>query len=225
LWLVDLVFPQRCAGCGTALQGASPVLCAACICALRPVPAPLCARCGAPVAWPVSRCRECAGRRLAFASARAAFLYTPTLRGLVRAWKERGARGAAQLAADLACGVLEPPASVDAIVPVPADPGRLLERGHHPPQRLAAALARRWELPLEEALERARAVPRQASLPREQRRQNVRGAFRPAGPVPRRVLLVDDVYTTGATANAAASALRRGGARHVDVIAFARAIR
>jgi predicted amidophosphoribosyltransferase len=223
LWLVDLVFPQRCASCGRGVHG-SPVLCDACTAALRPVPAPLCARCGAPVAWPVPRCRDCAGRRIAFVSARSAFLYTPTLRGLVRSWKERGVRGAGQLAADLVCGVLEPPA-VDAIAAVPADPGRLLVRGHDPPGRLAAALAVRWELPLVVALERTRSVPRQTSLPGAERRRNLQGVFRPAGTAPRRVLLVDDVYTTGSTANAAASALRRGGASTVDVVTFARVIR
>jgi predicted amidophosphoribosyltransferase len=223
LWLLDLVFPQRCAGCGRGVRG-SPVLCEPCTGALRPVPAPLCARCGAPVAWPVPRCRDCAGHRIAFASARSAFLYTPTLRGLLRAWKERGVRGASQLAADLVCGVLEPP-PVDALVAVPPDPGRLLERGHHPPARLAAALAAHWQLPLVEALERTRAAPRQASLPREERRRNLRGVFRTGTPLPRSLLLVDDVYTTGSTANAAASALRRGGAGTVHVITFARAIR
>lgn len=223
LWLVDLVFPQRCAGCGRGVAG-SPVLCETCAAALRPVPAPLCARCGAPVAWAVPRCRDCAGRRIAFASARSAFLYTPTLRGLVRAWKEQGVRGAAQLAADLVSGVLEPPA-VDVVAAVPPDPRRLLERGHHPPGRLAAGLAARWELPLVEALERTRSVPRQTSLPGAERRRNLSGVFRPAASVQGRVLLVDDVYTTGSTANAAASALRRGGAKSVDVITFARAIR
>jgi ComF family protein len=202
----------------------SPVLCAVCTGALRPVPAPLCARCGAPVAWPVPRCRDCAGRRIAFASARSAFLYTPTLRALVRSWKERGVRGAAQLAADLVCGVLEPPPA-DAIAAVPPDPGRLLERGHHPPGRMAEALAARWELPLVQALERTRGVPRQTSLPAAERRRNLQGVFRATGTAPRRVLLVDDVYTTGSTANAAASALHRGGTAIVDVITFARAVR
>ena len=117
------------------------------------------------------------------------------------------------------------PPAVDAIAAVPADPGRLLERGHHPPGRLAAALAARWELPLVEVLERTRSVPRQTSLPGAERRRNLSGVFRPTGSVPGRLLLVDDVYTTGSTANAAASALRRGGAGAVDVITFARAIR
>jgi predicted amidophosphoribosyltransferase len=110
-------------------------------------------------------------------------------------------------------------------VPVPSDPDRILERGHHPAGRLAAELARRWELPLRPLLVRPRAAPRQRGLAQLERRRNVGGAFAPAGSPPTRVCLVDDVYTTGATANAAASALRKAGARRVEVITFARAIR
>jgi predicted amidophosphoribosyltransferase len=72
---------------------------------------------------------------------------------------------------------------------------------------------------------RKRAVPAQRGLSLVERRRNVRGAFRPSGRAPPRVVLVDDVYTSGSTANAAASALRLGGARHVTVITFARAVR
>lgn len=223
LWLVDLLFPHRCVGCGIGCDGGS-VLCSGCLSGLRPVPAPLCARCGAPVAWAVPRCRDCVHRRTGFVSARSAFLYTPTLRALVKAWKAQGVRSVASLAGDLACGVLETP-PVDALVPVAPDPGRLLERGHHPPARLAAALARRWDLPVVECLGRSRSGPRQASLPREERRGNVRGVFVARGALPRRVALVDDVYTTGATAASAAAALRRGGAEEVHVLTFARAIR
>jgi predicted amidophosphoribosyltransferase len=74
-------------------------------------------------------------------------------------------------------------------------------------------------------LVRVRGSPRQRALTRTERRRNVAGAFRPAGLAPSSVTLVDDVYTTGATANAAASALRKAGARHVEVVTFARTIR
>jgi predicted amidophosphoribosyltransferase len=223
LWLVDLLFPQRCVGCGCATPGAQP-FCEACLGAFRPLPGPLCACCGAPVAWAVPRCRGCAHRRVSFASARSAFLYTPSLRGFVAAWKERGIRGLAEVAADLTCGVLEP-VRAQAIVPVPPDPGRLLRRGHHPPEQFAAHLGARWELRLCRSLVRCRSIPRQASLPRDERRRNVRDAFAVRGAVPGHVLLVDDVFTTGATASAAAQALRRAGAIRVDVVTFARAVR
>jgi predicted amidophosphoribosyltransferase len=108
---------------------------------------------------------------------------------------------------------------------VPADPDRRLRRGHHAAERLAAELAALWALPLEPLLTRARGSPRQRGLTQVERRRNVAGAFRATGPVPSRVVLVDDVYTTGATASAAASALRKSGARSVEIVTFARAIR
>lgn len=112
-----------------------------------------------------------------------------------------------------------------ALVPVPADPDRMLERGHHPAGRLADELGRRWELPVLATLVRPRAGPRQRGLALAQRRSNVRDAFAASARSPGRVCLVDDVYTTGATASAAASALRKGGARNVEVVTFARAVR
>ena len=72
---------------------------------------------------------------------------------------------------------------------------------------------------------RTRSVPHQRGLSRGERRRNVAGAFRPAAESPARVALVDDVYTSGATVAAAASALRKGGARRVDVVTFARVVR
>ncbi len=83
--------------------------CPRCTASLPRLTGTLCARCGAPVAWPVERCRECAGRRLAFASARAAVEYDEAVRALVSAWKERGLRGIATLAASLADEVVARP--------------------------------------------------------------------------------------------------------------------
>jgi predicted amidophosphoribosyltransferase len=107
---------------------------------------------------------------------------------------------------------------------VPADRGRRAERGHHPAERLARALAERWGLPCEPLLTRTRPARRQRGLSLAERRRNVAGAFA-ARPASDTVVLVDDVYTTGATASAAASALRGSGASRVDVVAFARTIR
>lgn len=186
----------------------------------------LCRRCGAPTLWPVERCRECAGRRLAFHTARAAVAYTDAARHLLAAWKEHGLRRAATVAAELVVERLEHPAA-HVITYIPPDPTRLLSRGHHPAEQLARELARRWCLPEASLLVRAgsRASTRQTGLPRAERLRNARGAFVTVAETPGRVLLVDDVYTTGATVSAAATALRRAGARQVDVVTFARTVR
>jgi predicted amidophosphoribosyltransferase len=213
--LLDLLLPRRCAGCGAPGED----VCGGCEAALRRIRPPLCALCGAPAAWPVARCRECAGRRLAFASARAAVEYDPVI---VPAWKERGLRGIALLAADLVAEVVPRPEG--ALVPIPPDPERQLRRGHHPAGALARELAARWQLPVARALSRPRAGQPQRGLSLAARRRNVASAF-VASVAPRAAILVDDVYTTGATASAAAAALRRAGARRVEVVTFARAIR
>jgi ComF family protein len=199
-------------------------LCAACLGSLPRIEPPLCERCGTPTAWPVRRCRECTGRRLAFTSARSAVHYDDAVRALVAAWKERELRGLAAAAVSLVVEVVPPPA-VDAVAFVPADPDRSLGRGHHPPQRLARALASHWELPLTSPLRRRRAAKRQRGLSRAERRRNVAGVFTTKAPAPRTLALVDDVYTSGATANAAASALRKAGALRVEVVTFARVVR
>jgi predicted amidophosphoribosyltransferase len=218
--VLDLLLPQRCLGCGSG----GSVLCTACAAALPRLGPTLCERCGAPTAWPVRRCRECAGRRLAFASARAAVAYDGAVRNVVAAWKERGLRRLAAVAAEVVVEALPRP-SVAVLCFVPGDRDRSLERGHHPAQRLARELGRRWELPVEPLVRRARPTPRQRGLKLADRRRNVAGAFAAAARAPAAVGLVDDVYTSGATANAAASALRKAGARRVEVLTFARAVR
>jgi predicted amidophosphoribosyltransferase len=217
--VLDLLLPQRCLACGAS--GAQ--LCPGCRDALPRLEPPLCARCGAPTAWPVRRCRECAGRRLAFVSARAAVAYDDRVRRIVAGWKERGQH---RLAAEAAIVVGErlPRPGAALVTFVPAEPDRRLRRGHNPAEGLAAALADRWELPCAPLLARTGGRRQRGSSVAE-RRRNVGGVFRPAAPVPPRVALVDDVYTTGATASAAASALRSAGARRVEVVTFARALR
>jgi len=200
------------------------MLCAACHDGLRRLHGPMCARCGAPTAWAVSRCSECAGRRISFATARAAVAYDRQTRPLVAAWKERGLRCLTGIAADLVTEVVRPP-PILALAPVPADRDRTLWRGQGSAEALAHVLGESWRLPVVTTLSRARPTARQRGLDRAARRKNVRGAFGSAGPVPARIGLVDDVYTTGATVLAAATELRRNGAREVHVVTFARAIR
>jgi predicted amidophosphoribosyltransferase len=219
--LLDLILPVRCVVC----DAAGEQLCRACRDGLPRLRPPWCHRCGAPTAWPVARCRECSGRRLAFASARAAVEYDDGVRRLIRGWKERGLRKLGAATADEIAYTLSPPDGAAAITFVPPDSARRLERGHHPAERLARELGDRWALPVLPLLGRTRPIPRQRGLSLAHRRRNVAGAFAPARRAPTRVVLVDDVYTSGSTASAAATALRTCGARRVDVVTFARAVR
>jgi predicted amidophosphoribosyltransferase len=172
----------------------------------------------------VQRCRECAGRRIAFASARAAFVYAGPVRPFLRRWKEGGLRPLATLAAGLVAGQVPRPAA-DLITYIPPDGDRSLRRGHHPAEGLARELGRLWEIEVAALLVRTRRVSRQTGLPLADRRRNVRGAFAAARRVGGTILLVDDVYTTGATASAAATALRRAGAARIEIVSLARAVR
>src|SRR5712691_570770 len=104
--MLDLLLPQRCVVCG--LRGTQ--VCAACLALLPRIEPPLCERCGTPTAWPVRRCRECSGRRLAFASARSAVHYDDAVRALVAAWKERELRGLAAVAVSVVIEVVPLPA-------------------------------------------------------------------------------------------------------------------
>jgi predicted amidophosphoribosyltransferase len=117
-----------------------------------------------------------------------------------------------------------PRPACDVVAFVPADGSRRLERGYHPAGRLAAEVAALWALPCEPLLRRTGSSRRQRGLSLVERRRNVRETFRSAA-ASGHVVLVDDVYTSGATVDAAASALRAAGVVRVDVLTFARTIR
>lgn len=151
-------------------------------------------------------------------------MYDERARVLVCAWKEGGRRRIAQTAAELVLETVPRP-EVEALAHVPGDPERARERGSVPPRALARSLAEPWGLVALDLLRRTGRVPRQRGLGLAERRRNARGSVAPLGRAPAAVCLVDDVYTSGATADACATALRRAGARRVEVVTFARAVR
>ena len=218
--MLEVLLPQRCAVCTRP----GSALCGACCSSFVRLAPPVCERCGSPGAWPVARCVECAGRRLGFATARGAILYDARAKAFVRSWKEHGRRDLARLAAELVVAAM-PRLDADAITFVPGDRDRGLKRGHSPPERLAHELGAMWDLPAESLLLRLKPTPRQRGLGLQERRRNVAGAFGAIADVPRRIVLVDDIYTTGSTVSGCAAALRKAGAQRVDVVALARAVR
>jgi ComF family protein len=151
-------------------------------------------------------------------------VYEERARAFVGAWKEHGRRDLAREAAALVVESVARPVG-DAVCHVPGSRDRTLRRGDVTARALATELARLWDLPLTPLLRRRGSERPQRGLSHVERRSNVRRAFVASGSAPRRICLVDDVYTTGSTAAACATALRRAGAVRVDVVCFARAVR
>ncbi len=218
--LTETLFEPRC----TACDAPGTPFCGRCALGLEPVGSPMCARCGLPFpdAGADRLCAVCVRRPPAFARARAAYLYGGPLEEAIQRMKY-GRRP--ELAADLARllrATLPPPA--DLVVPVPLHPRRLAERGFNPAVLLFRPWARDLRLPFApRLLRRLRPTPAQAGLGLVERRRNVRGAFAARRRVDGlRLVLVDDVMTTGSTAHACAVALRRAGARSVVVLTLAR---
>jgi ComF family protein len=218
--LLDLVYPPRCAACGEPVR--EEPFCDGCAAAVDPVP-PGCARCGQPGPDPL--CGACRAAPPAFDSVRAGGLLGGPLADAIHALKYQGRPA---LARPLGAWLLaRAPLATDAfVVSVPLARARRVERGYDQAALLADALAgaaggRRR---LRAALRRVRETPPQVGRTRAERAMNVAGAFeaRPAV-AGRDLVLVDDVVTTGATADAAARALREAGARSVAVVALARA--
>jgi ComF family protein len=233
--VVDLVLPLQCLSCG-AVTGGEGALCAPCWSRVNFISAPICAACGYPFAFgtaaPQVLCGPCSRRRPVFDRARAVFVYDDASRGLVVGFKHADRTFAAPaFGAWLARAGAELVGDGDVIVPVPLHRWRLAARRYNQAALLAQSLARyTGGACAVDALRRLRPTPSQGGLGRLARARNVRGAFA----VPpsrrglvdgRRVLLVDDVLTTGATVEAASRALLAAGARAVDVLTLARVVR
>jgi ComF family protein len=214
---LDLLVPPVCASCGLPGQG----LCDACRDRLVVPPEPLCSRCGHPTEFSVPSCAECPPK---VSWARQAVLYRGPAPLLVTALKDRRRRALAAVIADLmADGIPLPGGAI--LVPVPLSPRRQAERGFNQSLLIARDLAARCDGRVVDALQRVRPAPPQRGASASDRTRQVAAAFRarPNVPVPRDVIIVDDVHTTGATLAACARALRRAGAQDVGAVCFARA--
>lgn len=224
---LDILLPPRCLGCGDGLADHGR-LCAGCWSGLAFITEPCCDACGYPFEHVLpggGLCGACTARRPPWRRGRSALVYDDASRDLVLAFK-RGDR--TELAGPLAAMMVQTGsgllAGCDLVLPVPLHRGRLFARRYNQSVLLSRAIARTASLDhAPDLLLRVRPTVSQGGLDRRQRQRNVRGAFRLRRPVDgRRVLLVDDVLTTGATAAAATRVLLAGGAASVDVLTLAR---
>jgi ComF family protein len=232
--LLDLVLPPRCPGCRTIVDGDGRY-CLTCWQQLQFITAPMCACCGTPFAHdlgPAAECGACLAGPPKFTTARSALIYGGPARATLLAFKHGDREHLARIMAPhmaRAAGPLLAEQADSVIVPVPLHRWRLWRRGFNQAALLAQALAKASGTALAiDALERAKATPMSMGLGRKARVANVRGAFRVRHRDQvrgKRIILVDDVLTTGATAEACARVLRRAGAREVHVLTFARVVR
>lgn len=227
--LLDAALPPHCLTC-EALVSAQGTQCAACFARLNFIAAPFCQGCGVPLPFAAApRCEACEAQPHRFTAARAALLYDDGARALVLPFKHADRTELARpLAGHMARIGAELLAHADLLVPVPLHWRRLYARRYNQAALLARLLARRAGKPcLPDALSRRRATQALGELGAAARRQAVAGAFamapgRAAQIMGKNILLIDDVLTSGATADACAEVLLAAGARGVQVLAAAR---
>lgn len=216
--------PGECLQCHSAVGPDDPLICAPCQSRWRRLPEPQCPRCGQPVLNAPDVCRVCAAWPDGLMRARSAVWLDANARGAVHLLKYAGWWRVADPMARLMARV-DPPLQPGILVPIPLGSKRARARGYNQAEKLAIALGRHAGLAVDAGLlSRARETPSQTALAPEARRANIADAFECRALESRaHIVLVDDVFTTGATLVEAAVTLLEAGALTVDAVTFARA--
>ncbi len=226
---LDLILPPHCAGCGRGIPGG--FWCPACLGTLHPISPPRCEICSHPFDGLIDGpfvCPNCRGRHFHFVCAVAVMPSRGPVRDLVHRLKYHGASWAARPLAELALAGLDDPrlsGAPDALVPVPLHPLRRRQRGYNQALLIAREIAAHARLPVLDVLLRVRKTQTQTHFNRRERMRNLRGAFRLRAGVDvrdKRLLLVDDVLTTGSTMDECARVLAEAGAGPAHALAVAR---
>lgn len=232
--LAPFFLPPQCGCCGDFLEEGTQGICPRCLSTVHWIRPPFCSICGVPFLTPESEnhpCGACLTRQNHFAQARAVASYDGSLQKMIHRWKYQGKSHLTSLFGDwLRDGLMLhwSLSSFDLILPVPLHVKRLRERGFNQALLLAKALSRRTGIPYgKKVLRKKRATHPQVNLSRREREREIRGAFfvkDPAEIEGKRILLVDDVFTTGATVNECSKVLRAEGASDVHVLTLGRTL-
>jgi ComF family protein len=232
--MVDIIFPSRCPTCQTLLQDRRNVsFCSTCATRIKTIRQPLCPVCGLPFPREEGSnhlCGDCLLSPKAFIAARAVGFYEATLLEAIHLFKYQGQSALGEILGRRMAEHDYPDFQISTctlIIPVPLHVKRLRERGFNQSLILAKAIARQYAIPLDfTSLKRHIYTQPQVSLGKMDRQANVRGAFvmkKPGHLAGEKILLVDDVYTTGSTLNECARILVKNGAAEVAVLTLARA--
>ncbi len=230
--LKELVFPDNCLSCRRFLNsGHHAQLCPSCLSAITANTAPFCLKCSRHLTVPApdGLCPTCAKTSYAFDQAWGACLYTPKMQELIHHFKYNGKTALKHSFTAIIINFIKcyqlPIDNFDIIIPLPLHSSRLRERGYNQSQLIAELISRHYQLPcITTAMQRIKPTHAQATLEAKQRWTNMEGAFRintPKSIADKSILIVDDLLTTGATAAAAAQALKEAGAAYVGVLTIA----
>lgn len=227
-WLLNAVYPRRCPICDGLLSREEPYLCRNCVEKIHPILGARCKKCGKPVGSEEEFCRDCSRTRHSFDRGFAPYGYHGELEASLMRFKYHERQEYAGFyvhAAFFYVGKQIQRRNPEVLVPVPLHPARQRQRGYNQAEVFAEKLAEEMELPMNARLiRRVKKTKRQKELSPAERRKNLEGAFALAKPGQMkycRILLVDDIYTTGSTVDAIASLLKVNGAEQVDFVCAA----
>lgn len=232
---LDFFFPARCLICEKDIINTQPQgICESCLSSIRHISSPICLKCGIPFNSGIGRdhiCGTCLTSRVYFTKARAVGFYEGVLQEAIHRLKyNRKTLLAKPLGAIMMSSHLDSIdfKSYDFLIPVPLHFKRLRERGFNQSLFLARSIGKRYEIPIDYmSLKRIKWESPQINLSREERERNVKGVFslsNESGFRDKSILLVDDVYTSGATVNECARVLTKAGTVRVDVLTLCRAV-
>lgn len=226
-FLLNLLYPPRCPVCETILLPSEGQICMRCRKELPYVGEPFCMCCGKPILNPsMEYCPDCLRRRHHFEEGRAVFLYEKGIRLSVNRLKFQNRRSYVPFYGECLYHLflqMQPIWRADCLVPIPMHPKKRALRGYDQAVLLARSLSGYSRLPAcEDLLVRKRFTESSKKLGRAERRKNLRGVFgiREGAAIPGSVILIDDIYTTGATMDEAALALRKAGVKRVFFLAL-----
>jgi competence protein ComFC len=228
-YLLDMLFPEGrcCIVCRQKLPDGQHVLCLNCTSRIKPILPPICTICGRPIDKSGRLCSDCMNQKHSFVQARSFGEYDGVLKKVIHEFKYHGRKELAGFIGDKMFSVFEGLGwpEFDVIVPVPLHKKRQKERGFNQAYLLASYLREKIGIPICNDIIRIKHTEHQTLLSRHHRKKNLKGAFRLINNgliKDKTVLLVDDVYTTGSTAEECSVTMKEAGAKHIYVLTCAR---